>query len=314
MSGLLHAAPSKHINGSLACALLEEKTTTRPCLDGRDCLECPGSLACAIQEERTTTRPCLDGQDCLECPEFVPGCCEQNTLAVAKRLIFGSGGEVDRTRNICCFRCSGNMQVLLLTITLFGSGTAAQTVGAVMAHSKSLLADSFAMWIDLLTYTLNIIAEAFAGCKAHKWLQIIVPMISLSTLTYATIGVMQEAIQTLQAPGDSQDDDVNPYVVLGFSLWCFFSDGASIFAFLRNYLENPGGAQVNMTSAFAHVAADFARSVTTFIESILISCFHFHGAVTDAWACVIVSLIILLGVMVAAVKWFKAVLLLLWQA
>lgn len=58
-----------------------------------------------------------------------------------------------------------NMQVLALTLALFGTVTSAQTIGAIIAHSEAMLADSCAMWVDCMTYMLNIFAEASAG----KW-------------------------------------------------------------------------------------------------------------------------------------------------
>merc|ERR1712070_1217042 len=59
--------------------------------------------------------------------------------------------------------------------------------------------------------------------------------------------------------------------------------------------------------AFAHVAADCLRSVTTLTESVLIAYFKLDGTRTDAWACVIVSTIILLGVFLPLWEWLKTV-------
>jgi len=123
----------------------------------------------------------------------------------------------------------------------------------------------------------------------------------------ATTSVLQEAIGKFNGAGD--DDDVNPYIVLGFSLWCMCFDFFVLTAFFQNQRKTKGNASVpiNMLAACAHVAADFSRSVTTLVESMLIMLFEFDGTTTDAWACVVVSSFILLGTLLPIWKWWKAV-------
>jgi Co/Zn/Cd efflux system component len=202
------------------------------------------------------------------------------------------------------------MQVLALTLALFGTVTSAQTIGAIIAHSEAMLADSCAMWVDCMTYMLNIFAEASAGKWFHKHCQVAIPAISMTTLIYATTTVLHEAIRTINSGnGSDDDDDVNPHIVLGFSLWCMCFDFTALSAFVRNQREkkSSGGVPINMLVACAHVAADFCRSVTTLTESMLIMVFKFDGTSTDAWSCVIVSCIILLGTAFPIWEWVKAI-------
>jgi len=239
----------------------------------------------------------------------VHGCaCDANIQSLAKALVLKDGN--DNTRSICGFCCSGNLQVLVLTFALFGTVTFFQTAGAIIGHSEAMLADSCAMWVDCMTYLLNIIAEACEGRWFHKHLQLTIPAVSLSTLIYATVSVLGDAISTLSgSDSGDDDDDVNPCIVLGFSLWCMFFDFTALFAFFRNQRKSKdkGGLPINMLVACAHVGADFCRSVTTLTESMLIMVFNFDGTSTDAWSCVVVSFIILLGTAFPIWEWLKTV-------
>jgi len=247
---------------------------------------------------------CGDRKSCV----VAPGCaCDANMQSLARALILKDGS--DSTRVICGFSCSGNMQVLILTLALFGTVTSAQTVGAIVAHSEAMLADSCAMWVDCMTYMLNILVEACEGSRFHSGFRIAIPAVSLATLIYATVSVLQTAIGTLSGSDGGDDDDVNPYIVLGFSFWCMTFDFVAISAFVRNHRnsKNKGGLPINMLVACAHIAADFWRSVTTLTESILIMVFNFDGTNTDAWSCVVVSCIILLGTSFPIWEWLKTV-------
>lgn len=241
---------------------------------------------------------------------LVTGCaCDANIQSLAKSFLVKDGS--DSSRMICGFSCSGNMQVLALTLTLFGTVTLAQTIGAIMAHSEAMLADSCAMWVDCMTYLLNLIAEASEKFWFHRHFQVTIPAVSLTTLIYATASVLHVAINTLRgsASGDD-DDDVNPYIVLAFSMWCMCFDFTALVAFVRNQRKSKDkqvGVPINMLVACAHVAADFCRSVTTLTESMLIMVFNFAGTRTDAWSCVVVSCIILLGTAFPIWEWLKTV-------
>merc|ERR1719512_237260 len=141
----------------------------------------------------------------------VHGCaCDANIQSLAKSLIAKDGKVEGARRTVCGLQCSGNMQVLAITLGLFGTVTSVQTVGAICAHSEAMLADCYAMWVDCMTYLLNILAEACEGRWFHKYLKVVIPLISISTLIWATLSVLQEAIGKLNAPDGADDDDVNP--------------------------------------------------------------------------------------------------------
>eukprot|EP00449_Zooxanthella_nutricula_P042804 CAMPEP_0198592600 /NCGR_PEP_ID=MMETSP1462-20131121/138347_1 /TAXON_ID=1333877 /ORGANISM="Brandtodinium nutriculum, Strain RCC3387" /LENGTH=225 /DNA_ID=CAMNT_0044324181 /DNA_START=44 /DNA_END=721 /DNA_ORIENTATION=- len=195
------------------------------------------------------------------------------------------------------------MKVLALTVGLSSTITSVQTFGALTSHSEALLADTVAMWVDCLTYVLNFIAEAFRGRWFHKHLKLLIPAVSLTTLIYATCSVLSDAIHKISAPRVGGDDDVNPYIVLGFACWCFVFDGAALCAFATNYRDSGKAFQLNMAVASAHVIADLVRSLTEMVDAALILGFGFDDTLTDAWAGVVVSAMILLGVTIPLYKW-----------
>uniref|UniRef100_A0A7S2FF17 Cation efflux protein transmembrane domain-containing protein n=1 Tax=Alexandrium andersonii TaxID=327968 RepID=A0A7S2FF17_9DINO len=269
------------------------------------------SLTAGAHDEAEWT---LRDLTCPHVPEKAAGdhsvalcACKDSLSSFARSVILGDEKQSESTRAICGVECTGNVQVLLLTVALFGTITSAQTVGALTSHSEALLADTMAMWVDCLTYALNIVAEAFRGWWFHKHLQLAIPAVSLSTLVYATSSVLSDAIGTVAAPKADDGDDVNPYIVLGFACWCFVFDGASLCAFARNRRRQTSHFHLNMAVASAHVAADLLRSLTEMVESVLILGFHLDSTLTDAWAGIVVSATILFGVTYPSWKWCQEV-------
>jgi Co/Zn/Cd efflux system component len=194
---------------------------------------------------------------------------------------------------------SGNIRVLFLTALLFTSITVAQFVAAKISHSAALMADCISMAADALSYFMNIGVEMREGKRFHRQLQLICPAISVLILVYFTVAEAIEALGTLQEDADG-DEPVDPGVVLVFALWGIIFDCFALHAFLSN--ADGGGTQSNMMSALLHVGADFARSITTLVEALLIIYFKFDGVKTDAWACLLVSGSILLGATALAVE------------
>jgi hypothetical protein len=192
-----------------------------------------------------------------------------------------------------------NMRVLALTAALFGLITAAQYVAAKAAASEALMADCVSMAVDALTYLLNIFVEAREGKYFHRELQLIIPAISLSVLVYFSVDMLLEARETLA--GHDEPEDVNPYIIMGFSLLGIVFDAIA----LRAFLKAADKESVNMFAAFAHVGADFIRSITTLVASVLILASSLDGKRIDSWACIIVTLLILMGVVFAVVEWGK---------
>lgn len=196
------------------------------------------------------------------------------------------------------------MRVLALTALLYTSITVAQTFGAVIANSSALLADCVAGYVDSGTSFANMLAESRKGTRCHRIMQLTIPVISLSLLSYFTLEVMLEAVEKLGPDREEEEDDtVNPYIVVFFSLWGLIFGIVALVAFIRNM--RAGNAEVNMLAVFVHVAADFARSLATLAESVLLFCVDWDEVAVDAWACIVVSVSILCAAVYALYEWWS---------
>jgi len=202
--------------------------------------------------------------------------------------------------------CSPEIKTLAITMFLFGTITAAQTVAALMANSLSLLGDCASMFVDTLSYAGNIMGECLEADERRKIRnQLIASGLSLAVLIGITLWVTSEALERILHPSDDEDD-VNAYIVFGFALAGLLFDLASFAAFYFNQNEDRNeSAELNMNSAFLHVFSDSLRSTTTLAESILIWFFDFNGSKTDAWASLVVSGLILIGAGSAMVTFVK---------
>jgi len=224
--------------------------------------------------------------------------------------------QIQDTSGLCCgVRFTENMRVLALTAGLFALITAVQFVAAGGAgfdkvlgvpKSDALLADCVSMAVDSLTYLLNIFVEAREGSRFHRELQLIVPAISLSILVYFTVDVLLEAKGTLAGEEDDEGDPYanqpmkRAYILGGFATLGIIFDLIA----LRAFVKDADKGSLNMWAAFAHVGADFVRSITTLVAAILILNGS-DGKLTDAWACVAVTWLIFGGVLFAVYEWAK---------
>jgi len=199
-------------------------------------------------------------------------------------------------------RCTGNILVLALTAFLFALITAVQFYfGGVVTHSQALLADCNSMLVDALTYFFNIGAE----CAVDKWkkrLRVVAPAISLLVLLALTIFcALLPAIDTIRNPS-GPGDSVNPWIVFAFGLAGLIFDIISMVAFYinarRERAKNKDGLPVNMLAAFFHVGADWIRSLTTTVESIILFKYtNLNGDLIDAWCAVVITVAIFIAIM-----------------
>eukprot|EP00927_Polykrikos_kofoidii_P000338 TRINITY_DN10128_c0_g1_i1.p1 TRINITY_DN10128_c0_g1~~TRINITY_DN10128_c0_g1_i1.p1 ORF type:complete len:275 (-),score=44.08 TRINITY_DN10128_c0_g1_i1:20-844(-) len=198
--------------------------------------------------------------------------------------------------------CNANVKVLGTTGFLFMLITTLQSVAAVLAHSEALWTDCISMAVDSMTYFLNMCVEFARGTKVHRGLQLTVPLISISVLVYFTIDAAQESWDSLNGHGDD-DDDVNPWIVFLFATLGIAFDAISLYLFIEN--QRVEGRSVNMCSAVMHVIADLLRSLTTFVESLMIFA-GYDGGKTDALASLIVSGLIIAAATFALYEWLMS--------
>jgi Co/Zn/Cd efflux system component len=110
-----------------------------------------------------------------------------------------------------------------------------QTGFAIVARSQSMLADSEAMIVDAMTYLFNLVAERLKNRpyteqelqlparvrdyhrkKLRLYLELVPPLISVTTLLVLTVYVTKDAMNTLMAPEmeDSISHEEEPSVKL----------------------------------------------------------------------------------------------------
>lgn len=220
------------------------------------------------------------------------GCWEAEQYAVEDGVSEGQKDALARTGWRHC--CTGNIKVLALTAALFSVITVGQVIAALAANSLAMLQDSVSMGVDALTYLGNIAVETQRGKRTEVPLELGFGVVSIAVLVCFTLIFMQDAWTRLsEMAAEKSDEETNPYIVLAFAIWGLVFDAAAMCAFAWNHRKSGAGGQLNMCTAFLHVGADFLRSSTTFVASILMLGFDYHTGATDAWASLIVGASIL---------------------
>jgi len=126
--------------------------------------------------------------------------------------------ESDTDYKIMGIKITRKIKTLVLAFVLFLLIAIAQLIGALLANSLALLADTSSMFLDAATYAMNIYAEAQPSqdkVKTQKRL-LIASGISFFALLGITLYFMVDAAQII-ARGEDEGDDVNAYIVLGFA-------------------------------------------------------------------------------------------------
>jgi len=239
---------------------------------------------------------------------LMPICTSARSQGIAQ--IMASEGKVSAKHQP---RLTSNIKTLILAATLFISITIAQAIAARIAHSQALMVDCISMGVDGATFFCNIFVE----CRKrdgleHLRAQLVVTFISLGCLTFFTVDALRESWATAQvcwgwvpAPTGEVEEDVNAYIVLVFALLGLLFDLASLISFWRSAKKEGGKQHLNMATALLHVGADFLRSTTTLIMSLLIIFAHYDGTCTDATASLIVGATILFGAAGGIFSWLR---------
>jgi Co/Zn/Cd efflux system component len=166
---------------------------------------------------------------------------------------------------------------------------AVQAVFALIAHSQSMLADSEAMSVDALTYLFNMCAERIKNrpFSEHElslpspvrlrrrtmkrlYLELIPPLISVTTLIIVTVFVLRDSLQTLfgeHGEYDQADDDVDVSIMLLFSGINLLLDIVNVTCFARAHqafgLQTMGLQPAQHKSLRAH---DFVKMTSVGAE------------------------------------------------
>jgi len=220
----------------------------------------------------------------------------------------------------CCgLSLTGNAKTLITTAVMFSAITVTQFIASLpqFANSLALRADCLSMLVDALSYLGNLAAECNPDVNSKRAVELGVSGISLALLLGFTTIFLYEGIMEVSGPrDDSGDHDVDPKIVMTFSLLGLIVDGVSLWSFafcsdvgapshscsltpdmpdnvsaiddehgkasslkdvddgveetINNPAEFGSAGNLNMLSALTHVASDLLRSLTTFIEAIII--------------------------------------------
>ena len=123
-------------------------------------------------------------------------------------------------RCCCAGCCTSSLQALWWTFALNTTFTLAQTAGATAANSLALLGDTGTMYVDSVTYAINIAAEYYKtrlGARRSAYVEVAASTISVLALLGVTAFVMWDAVARLKAPATGEE--VDPIVMLVFT--CF---------------------------------------------------------------------------------------------
>lgn len=129
-----------------------------------------------------------------------------------------------------------NECVLNVAFWTFIGFTALEAVFAIIAGSQAMLEDAEAMSVDAFTYLFNLCAERIKhrpytgkeldmppAVRVYKrellrlYLELIPPLISVSTLIAVTVIAMRDALHSLYQDDDMPENDVNVNLMMLFS-------------------------------------------------------------------------------------------------
>ena len=138
-----------------------------------------------------------------------------------------------------------NQRVLLVVTASFALFVCAELTAALLSHSLSLLGDAGAMSVDVFSYLTNMLAERFKSAgggeltkRQRLLLEVVVPSFSVVCLLAVTAWITVEAVQTLtDTSSNADDEDVNIYVLWGFSSLNAIVDVVSFYMFYQKGRE-----------------------------------------------------------------------------
>eukprot|EP01061_Rhynchopus_euleeides_P022206 TRINITY_DN3616_c0_g1_i1.p1 TRINITY_DN3616_c0_g1~~TRINITY_DN3616_c0_g1_i1.p1 ORF type:complete len:317 (+),score=108.70 TRINITY_DN3616_c0_g1_i1:64-951(+) len=213
---------------------------------------------------------------------------------------------ISATVSGCLGRAAQNNKIVLsISLVLFATITSAQVAGALIAGSTALLADCASMGLDTLSYAGNLLAECFPqeDARVQQRNYLITAGVSYAALIGISVYFLVSGIQTLMASG-GDDEEVNPYIVFGFAVAGILFDIISLVPYCYRMRQTHDDASVeNLKSACSHVSADLLRSISTFIESILLWTTDLEEDKVDATVTIIVTATIVIGVSHPVVTW-----------
>jgi Co/Zn/Cd efflux system component len=175
-----------------------------------------------------------------------------------------------------------------------------QAVASFISKSLALMGDSSTMVLDSITYAMNYWLEIQKEKKTRsklrlQWIEIYVSGLSVIVLLGVSIVFLILAIQRIVNAKNSEQE-VEATFVLVFSAINLVFDFLSLGLFIherRSLVDQNNDMNVNFFSAFLHIVADFLRTVSELVASLLVIAFDTDSELTDAYCAIVVEFFIL---------------------
>lgn len=232
-------------------------------------------------------------------------------------------------RKCCGLVCTRKIRTLSIALCLFSIIATSQLVGALLARSLALLADTSSMFLDACTYAGNIYAEKMSAEERDPALvrnrMLIASGISFFALLGVSVFFLAQAALLISSPEGSGGGSVDFRVVLSFAVLGLVFDIASLVPYLLYGVrqdededgvggdgvggDGVGGGDrgdasaMNMCSALSHILSDTLRSLTTLAEAFVLWFGDFDGQRVDAYASFIVSTLVIIGLSKSIFDW-----------
>jgi len=198
--------------------------------------------------------------------------------------------------------------ILLTVFTLFASLSIIQFVVALYANSFMLLCDSCVMFVDCVTFKVNLNAE-LGWSENTKRDQLHASGFSIAALLLLT--TITSVLTAFRIHRNFTKNHVNSNAMLGFGLIGLAFDVVSFFTFHCMFTEEGGedSQQLNMSSAWLHVLSDTLRSVSTIAVAIFMTeDTQLNGredVELDSYAALCANALVFLSAIPALCEWYS---------
>lgn len=132
-----------------------------------------------------------------------------------------------------------NQVILRVAAFSFGLFVISEIIGALACGALSLLGDSIAMGVDVITYLTNMYAEhikshhgGFLSKKARWFFDVVVPLFAVCSLLSVSIWICLEAVQLIFYPEEGEDD-VSILLLYAYASANFVVDFIATICFLN---------------------------------------------------------------------------------
>ena len=138
--------------------------------------------------------------------------------------------------------------------------TSAQVVGATFANSLAMFSDTSTMFVDSVTYLVSLVAEhqrARCGPRGAQAAELGASAFSVIALFAVTVFVAHDAVERVY--GGEEEEDVDPAIMLGFTIVNLFVDFFMCAPFVRHVVRRRRRRRFPTEVSLAQVQASSAQ-------------------------------------------------------